>query len=312
MKRFAGIALGLLFALLVAAPAALAADPAVESGRVLISVGGDVTVPADDTADVVLVVDGTATIAGQVRTLVVIEGSAILDGAQAQDIWAIRSTVELQPGTVVGGDVRTLDTAVHQVGDAVVQGEVSDIGGSLVAFGAVLAPALVLFWLGFGLATIVAGLLLAGIASRQVRAAEHVISHEALLSIVAGLVGLILLPVAAVLLMVTIVGAPLGLGILLGIWPLLAFVGYLVAGIWIGEWLLGRTTSPRVRERPYLAAVIGLVLLQLIGIVPVLSIVSGIASLFGFGAVLVLTWRTLVSRPGGTQPVAAAPAPVSG
>ena len=88
--------------------------------------------------------------------------------------------------------------------------------------------------------------------------------------------------------MITVVGAPLGLGILFGLWPLLAYVGYLVAGIWIGEWLLNRSRASTPRERPYLAAVIGLVVLQLVGVVPVLGIVSAIASLFGFGAVLVL------------------------
>jgi hypothetical protein len=205
----------------------------------------------------------------------------------------------------------TLDSAVHQVGDAAVLGDVTEVQAALVALGAVLAPAFVLFWLGFGLATIVAGLLLVGLASRQVRMAEQVISREPVKAFVVGLLGLIVFPIAAVLLMVTIIGAPLGLGILLGVWPLLAYVGYLVAGIWIGEWLLTRTTTPRTRERPYLAAVIGLLLLQLTSVVPVLSIISAVASLFGFGAVLVLIWRTLTARPAGTQPVVV-PAPVAG
>ena len=44
-----------------------------------------------------------------------------------------------------------------------------------------------------------------------------------------------------------------------------------------------------VRERPYLAAVVGILVLQVLTIVP---FVTGIASLFGFGAVLLLAWRT--------------------
>jgi hypothetical protein len=311
MKRIVGVGSALLVVLLVLAPAALAAEPGSGQESVLISVNGDVDLPAGERADVIVVIDGVATIAGDVRTLVVIEGSAILDGAQADMIWAVRSDVELNPGTTVTGDVMTLDSAVHQVGDAAVLGDVTEVQAALVALGAVLAPAFVLFWLGFGLATIVAGLLLAGLASRQVRMAEQVISREPVKAFVVGLLGLIVFPIAAVLLMVTIIGAPLGLGILLGVWPLLAYVGYLVAGIWIGEWLLTRTTTPRTRERPYLAAVIGLLLLQLTSVVPVLSIISAVASLFGFGAVLVLIWRTLTARPAGTQPVVV-PAPVAG
>ena len=311
MKRTIGLAVALAAAFLILAPVALAADPATEQGRVLISVRGDVTLPAGETADTIVVVDGAATIAGDVGTLVVVDGSATLEGAQAATIWAVRSDVELLPGTVVTGEVMTLDSAVHQVGDAAVQGGVTDAAGRLFAIGAVLAPAFILFWLGFALATIVAGLLLAGLASRQIRMAEQVISGEPVLTFAVGLLGLIVFPIAAVLLMVTIVGAPLGLGLLFGLWPLLAYVGYLVAGIFIGEWLLNRSQAVRPREHPYLAAVIGLVLLQLVGIVPVLGIVSAIASLLGFGAILVLAWRTLTSGRARTQPMAA-PAPMPG
>lgn len=310
MKRIIGIAFALAAAFLMLVPVAMAADPATGDGRVVISVRGDVTLPADDRADVVVVVDGAATIAGDVRTLVVVEGSAVLEGAQAETIWAIRSDIELGPGTVVTGDVRTLDSPVRLVGDAAVQGEVSDIQASLFAIGAVLAPAFLLFWLGMGLATIIAGLLLAGLASRQVRMAEQVISREPALAFLAGLLGIVVIPVAALLLMVTIVGAPLGLGVLFGLWPLLAYVGYLVAGIWVGEWLLTRSAARQAPERPYLAAAIGLVLLQLTGLVPVVGIVTAIASLLGFGAVLVVAWRVLTSGRAGTQPVAA-PAPMA-
>jgi hypothetical protein len=311
MRRIVAIAVILAAALLAFAPVALAADPATSEGRVLVSVRGDVTLPAGETADTVVVVDGAATIAGDVKTLVVVEGSATLDGAQVGTIWAARSDVELGPGTVVSGEVVTLDSPVHQVGNATVQGGVTDMAGRLFALGAFLAPAILLFWLGAGLATLVAGLLLAGLASRQVRSAELEITREPVAAFLVGLFGLIVFPIAAVLLMVTIVGAPLGLGVMFLLWPLLAYVGYLVAGIFVGEWLLDRSPGAPARERPYLAAVVGLVVLQLIGIVPVVGIVSAIASVFGFGAVLVLGWRTLTSGRAGTQ-VVAAPAPLPG
>ncbi len=105
-------------------------------------------------------------------------------------------------------------------------------------------------------------------------------------------------------------GAPLGLGILFGLWPLTAFLGYLVAAIWIGDWILRRTSPGTVRERPYLAAVIGILIMQLLAIIP---FVSGIASLFGFGAVLLLAWRTF--RQGGVPAASVAdpgaPAPLA-
>jgi hypothetical protein len=311
MKRVLAIAAILAVGLLALAPVALAADPGAGQGRVMVSVHGDVTLPAGESADTIVVVDGVATIAGDVKTLVIVEGSATLDGAQAETVWAVRSDVELGPGTVVTGEVMTLDSPVHQTGNASVAGGISDMSSRLFAMGAFLAPAILLFWLGAGLATIVAGLLLAALASRQVRSAELVISREPVTAFLVGLFGLIVIPIAAVLLMITIVGAPLGLGVMFMLWPLLAYVGYLVAGIFVGEWLLNRSRGAPVRERPYLAAVIGLVLLQLIGIVPVVGVLSAIASVFGFGAVLVLAWRTLTSGRTGTQPFAA-PAPMPG
>ena len=41
-----------------------------------------------------------------------------------------------------------------------------------------LAPAFLLFFIGIGLVTVVAGLVLAAIAARQVRSAEALIVHE--------------------------------------------------------------------------------------------------------------------------------------
>ena len=111
----------------------------------------------------------------------------------------------------------------------------------------------------------------------------------------------------------TVIGAPLGLGVLFQLWPLIAFVGYLVAGIWIGEWLLARFQPGAVRERPYLPAAVGVVVLQLVAIVPVLAIATAVASLFGFGAVLLLAWRTLTfGSSTGQTVVGPSPAPVAG
>ncbi len=175
MKRFAGIAGAMLLSLVLFVPVALAADPFPHTGRVLVSTGGDVTVPEGEHADVVIVVNGTATIRGEVNTIVVIEGAANLLGARTETLFAVRSPVELGPGTVVVGDVVRIDSLVHQTGNAQIRGQVTDMVTVLIGIGSVLAPALLLLWIGFGLATIVVGLLLAGLASRQVRDAEILI-----------------------------------------------------------------------------------------------------------------------------------------
>jgi hypothetical protein len=299
MKRLVGIVAGTAIALLLLVPVVLAASPLPHTGRVLVSVGGDVTLPAGEHADVVVVTDGTATILGEANTVVVVNGTAIFSGARAEDVVAVRGDVRLGTGTVILNDVRTLDATVTRTGDAVVAGSVRDMSIDMVGIAAVIGPALFLLYLGFALATIVAGLGLAGLAARQVRAAETLISEEPGLTIVAGLAGLILPPLVAVIAIVTIVGTPLGLGILLGVWPLAAFLGYLVAGTWIGEWILRLTSPGTHRERPYLAAVVGLLVLEVVTVVP---LIGALASFVGFGAVILLAWRTFRGDVGSRAP----------
>lgn len=313
MKRGLATLAAILFMFVIAAPSVAAAEPVTSTGRILISTEGDVTLPADETADMVMVIDGTATIEGEVDTVIAIDGAATLVGGRATNVVAINSHVTIGPGSVVAGDISQFDSSLDRAADARVGGRIVDLRAALISIGAVLAPALFLFWIGFGVAMLVAALLVVALASRQVRAAEALISNEPVSTLVAGLVGLVVMPVMAVILIVTIVGAPLGFGILFQLWPLLAFLGYLVAGTWVGEWLLRKLGDTRVRERPYLPAFIGVLILQVLSLVPVLAIVAMIASFFGFGAVLLLAWRTFhaasVPQASITGP---APAPVAG
>lgn len=303
MRRILIIAAGVVLALGLAAPV-LAADPKHSDGPVLMAFNGDVTVPAGDQADVVLVTGGTATVAGDVTTIVVLDGDAVLTGATAESVFVTGGRLTMDASTTVSGDVRTLGTTVTIDPAAQVGGTVSSLETDLVAATAVLAPLALLFVLGFVLVMIVAGLALAALAARQVRSAEHLISHEPGQTLLVGLAGLVIVPVVAVLTMMTVIGLPLGLAIMFMVWPAAAVVGYLVAGIWIGEWLLYRGDRP-APERPYLAAVIGLLILQVISVVP---FVGAIASLFGFGAVLLLAWRTF-RQPASATPIIGAGTP---
>ncbi len=282
----------------LAAPAVLAANPpAASGGEVLIAINGNLTVPAVEQTDAVLVINGTATVLGQAKSLVVLNGSAVLQGATVQNVFVTGGNLTLGPGTTVTGDIRTVNATVSQDPSAVVSGSIRNADADVVGFAWAIIPLIILFMLGFALVTIVAGLALAGLGSRQVRSAESLIRNELGLTIVFGVAGLVVIPIAAVLAMITVIGAPLGLAILFMAWPAAAFGGYLVAGIWIGEWLLYRHSTSRP-DRPYLAATIGLVVLQIAGFVP---FVVPIASLVGFGAVLLLAWRTL--RGPGPQAV---------
>lgn len=286
-------ALGLL---LTFAGTALAADTgSTDAGPFLMTVQGDLDIGSGEEAGTVLVIDANARIAGSVGALVVVNGSVTTEsGAVLESITVIRSTADLAGGTTVTGDISRLDSTVNRAAGVEVGGSETDLAGDAAAFGLFIGAAAIVFWLGFAGLTILVGLLIAGLAARQVRQATTLISHEPVLTIVVGLLTAVLVPLVAVLAFVTVIGIPLALALLLVVLPAAAFIGYMVAAIWIGEFILARlSSSAEPRERPYVAVVLGLIIAGILGFFP---LVTAIITLFGLGAVILAAWRTLRGR----------------
>jgi len=65
MRKLIALLAAVALALALAAPALAAEGSLSHSGRVLIGVGGDVSLPAGERADAVIVVGGHATVAGE-------------------------------------------------------------------------------------------------------------------------------------------------------------------------------------------------------------------------------------------------------
>lgn len=186
-------------ALALAAPALAAEGSLSHSGRVLIAVGGDVSLPAGERADAVIVVGGHATVASEANNVVVIDGTASITGTTIENLLVVRGSAEVVDTSVIY-DIRTLDAQVEQV-NVDVGGAVKGLDAELIGLGWIVGSALLLIWVGIGLATIVAGLLLAGLAARQVRTAGKLISHQPGMTAVVGLLALIVPPAVAVLAM---------------------------------------------------------------------------------------------------------------
>ena len=310
MNRILGMVSAALLALLVLAPAAAAADPFTDGdGRVDVTVRGDVTIDPGERTDTLVVVDGTATIAGDAKSVYLVNSSATFVGSHTDQIVAIGSRLTLDSGSVVTGELRTINSTVSQADGSTIQGGIKD--GVACAQAAVwIGPALFIAYLGFVLAVMAAAVALAGLASRQVRAAEELLSRETVTTVVAGFGGILAIVGIATLAMVTVIGIPLGLALLVGFLPLLAFVGYLVAAIWIGEWIVGQMARGPRRDRPYLAAIVGTLAVSAVSFVPV---VGGVIGFLGFGAVVLLMWRVLRPKAGHSVPLAkGVPTPVAG
>jgi hypothetical protein len=277
----------ILLALL--APVALAAGPVTSTGSVVVSVNGTMDLPAGTYVNTVVVVDGTATISGDAKTVVVAGGTATLAGATVDELIVVDGRADLLAGTSVG-DVNTWQGTVTQDPAATISGRTTTFETDLAALAILLVPLVIAFTIGMAVAAVVAGLLVAAFASRQVREAEAQISRRPGHALLAGLAGTVVLPIIGGMLILSVIGAPIGFALLLGVLPVLAFVGWLIAAIWVGEWLIARSRGEREAGRPYRAAILGVIVLSIASIVP---FVSTIATLFGFGALLLVGWRIL-------------------
>jgi len=290
VKRLFLLAATLAFLLGVGAPAALAAEPVSDTGSVLVSIDRAVDIPAGEHLDTLVVVGGDARIAGDVTTIVVARGTATLTGATARTLVVVNGSADLQAGTTVSGDVRTLNGTVTQAPGSTVAGSVRTLDADLAAIGLFLIPAFFLLFLGMGLAVVAVALLVAAFAARQVRSVESLIARQPGHVLVAGIAGTIVLPLVAVLLIVSVLGAPIGFGMLFILLPAIAFLAWIVAAIWVGDWIVARTRGHVEPDRPYLAAVVGVIVLAVAGVLPFVTV---IATLFGFGALLLAAWRML-------------------
>ena len=271
------------------APAGLPA----RAERVVLVSGSDITLPADESVNLFVVYNGTARIEGHASSVVVVNGTANFVGGRADSVVAIQGQVTLDPASVVAGDIRALESGVTGATATTVTGAVRGFGPDMFLSWGNLGV-LALIYVAFAVSALMAGVVLAGLAGRQVRAAGALIIKEPVMVLVAGVVGLAALLSVGILALVTIVGIPFSIGVLGIVLPGLFVIGYIVTGIWFGELILAQS-SPAARERPYLAAVVGLTIMGLVGWLPP---IGGLISFVGFGAVMLLSWRVLRGTPG--------------
>ena len=287
-----------LFALFIAAlfalaPAAvLAADATDAGGDFLLKVGGPVTLSAGERAETIVVIDADATISGTVTdTLIVIDGDAVvLDGGVVRgDLYVIDGTLELASGSRAE-NVMLWDSSVTRAPDAIVTGTYDTDGAiDLTWTFGVLSVA---FWAGTTLFVLLAGFLFAAIGWKQLRDAGRLLTDAPGSIAIATVLLVIGLPVVAIGAIVTLIGIPVGIGLLLFVLPMLLFLGYLTAGIELGSAIIRRSVPVERPAHAFLAALVGLLLLQVIGFIPWIGFpIVLLAGTVGAGMLVLLAWR---------------------
>jgi hypothetical protein len=271
-----------------------------EDDSVLIGIQQDVSVGPAEQADGIVVVDGQATIEGNVDTLFATNSDVTVTGSTAriEQVFTIAGTLTLENGATLGDvyyagtDVTQDDSVIIENGEAV--NAQDELLGALGAVVAVLIVLLIFVAIGAFIAMLAMTLLVIAFGTVQTRRAAATISNDVLKTIVVGLLMLIVPSILFGILFATIVGIPLAIVLLL-VWGMVVFLGQVVVATWIGERILPRA---RTANRPYGAAFLGMIILLLLswtGVVPLL------AGIFGTGSVTLAGWRVL--RGGGAPPV---------
>jgi hypothetical protein len=285
-------------------PGAAAAATA-GNGKDQVVITGGLVVPAGQTVDDVVVLDGPVRVAGHATgNVIAISGKVTVTGRVDGDVAAVSDRAFLGPAARVGGDLLYGDERPVLAAGARVDGSVSKKGWedelNRPTWGWIGRLA---WWLAVSVSTLVVGALLLALAPRALRAAEEVGRRHLGMAMGWGVLVALGLPALAIAALVTLVGIPFGIGLLLALAPLFA-AAYATAA-----WMLGRRL---VREpaSPWLALLAGWGILRALALIPVAGFIVGLlATITGLGALAVALWRS--RRPGAPAARPEAPTPGS-
>ena len=292
-----GAAIVALLAVLLGAGSASAA-----TDHVVIT--GGVVVPAGQIAGDVVVLDGTVTIAGHVTGDVVsVAGPVRVTGRVDGDLIAVSDRALLGSTARVGGDLHYGDESPVLARGASVGGKISneDWTDSANGWGWVSALA---WWLAVSVSTLIVGVLLVWLVPGALYAAERATRERLGPTVGWGVVIAIGVPVLAILALVTLVGIPFGVALLLAAIPVLV-VAYATAA-----WIVGRRVLRDRSTSPWAALFAGWGIVRVLALIPVLGALVGLAAtVVGLGALAVALWRARRTGAPAAAPEAPAPGP---
>jgi cytoskeletal protein CcmA (bactofilin family) len=276
MKRIAVIAL-LVFCWVLPA-SAFAAGP-----KERIVIVGDVLVDRGQTTKDVVVADGDITVRGTVDgDVVAANGDVAIRGHVTGDVVTFAGTATLGRRAHVDGDVAYGDKKPRvapgaQIGGKVKKFKAEDLGGGAIALRIGL-------WLAVTISALVLGLILLALFPKAADAVARTAKARTGRSLLVGVLLFVLIPIIGVIALITVVGIPLGAGLLLAMLPIygLAYTS--------SAFVVGRLVSKQGAR--ILAFIIGLVVLRVLALVPFLGgIVWFLATILGLGALFVAAQR---------------------
>jgi hypothetical protein len=254
----------------------------------------------------VVIFDGPVRIRGHVDgDVVAFHGPVnVIGGRVDGDITEASNRIVVGPGSVVTGDLNYGDEKPIIAPDARVGGDVNEFKvWDAGAFSGFLFTFLV--WLAVSVSSLVLGLVLIAIAPRGFDATHAAWQESAGASVGWGLILFFGIPIVAVVALITLVGIPLGVALLLALVPIYA-IGHVA-----GAFLLGRLLISPPGQR-LLAFFVGWLILALLELIPIVGgIFWVVATVLGLGALVVAGWRANRTRAARPRTPAPPPAPTA-
>lgn len=313
----------------------VAAGNATVNGKVngdLFVFAGQARIDGDVEGDL-YVCSGNVTISGNVKDdLKVAGGTVIVESKIGGDVMIAGGTVEIASSADIGGDIYsgagnlTISGAANKVKATVgtlTLGKSANIKGDIeywsdvditIENGAKHAGSLTkrqteikrdvsnyylgkkFAWVGSMIATFIILLILCAIFPKRTRAYAQDWRKSFGKNFLAGFLFLIALPIAAIILLISMIFSPFGIGGFL-IYPIFIYVGMLIAMLGIGAWVMSLVDrDPRKYSAP-LSALVGVIIYTLLDFVPIVGwLAKFLAVAAGIGIAWGVVWNFLSVR----------------
>jgi cytoskeletal protein CcmA (bactofilin family) len=276
----------------VALTAQVVGNARISGGQVTIASRGGISGKA-------IVFAGSLQMSGRIgRYLLVYADNARIDGEVAGDVHITARRIEIGPDARINGKLVYRSPQPPQI-----EGHPTIAGGivqSSLAWPKDEAEQLtrIAGWIALVFAVIgmlIVGMALIGMFPHYSAASGAVLWQRPWASLAMGFALVLCVPVAAVLLLVSLLGAPLG-GLLLMLYPVLLMVGYVTGAIAIGDAVLARWARRRNRKVAtggrIVALLLALLVLLLLARIPFGGLlVIAVVLLLGLGAATIQAYR---------------------
>jgi cytoskeletal protein CcmA (bactofilin family) len=245
---------------------------------------GRADVPEGEQVGDLVVFHGSSTVDGTVNgSLTAFDAPVTISGRVNGDVVVFNGRVELRDGANVTGDVVSQSEPVVAQG-ATIGGETQRIQTNFNWDGFGWAGR-VAWWIAVSLSTLVVGLVLLWLLGRGAPKIAEAARTGVGPSIGWGLLAFFGLPILGIIALVTIVGIPLGLGVLAAL-GLIYAIGYSATAWIVGRMILREPTAW------ILAFLAGWGILRVLALIPILGgLVGWAAAVLGLGALIVAIWR---------------------